>query len=143
MKSGIAISVLVSATFFAAGETKLGAGVRLKETTPIRALVERPSEYVGRTVRVDGVARAVCSAMGCWMAVASDTDPNAPVVRLKVEDGDIVFPMSAKGKKVAAEGAFEKIGDHDEHAREAASEHGTQPGASGTYQIKATGALIQ
>ncbi|MGB2714637.1 MAG: DUF4920 domain-containing protein [Vicinamibacterales bacterium] len=144
MKSAIAMTVVLMAASLAASETKLGTGVRMKEATPIQSLVENPNDYVGKTVRVDGVATAVCSMMGCWMAVASDEDPKAPVVRLKVEDGTIVFPVSAKGQKVSAEGTFEKIGDHDEHAKEAASEHGhQQPDASVRYHIKATGALIR
>ena len=56
----------------AAGETKLGTGVTLKEVTPIKALVEQPAAYVGKTMRVDGVATAVCEQMGCWMAVAAE-----------------------------------------------------------------------
>jgi hypothetical protein len=142
MKSVIVLITLMAAISLPRGETKLGQGVALKEATSIKALVETPQEYVGKQVRVDGVATAVCSAMGCWMAVASDTDPDSPVVRLKVEDGAIVFPMTAKGRKVSAEGTFEKIGD-DAHGKGAAGEHAKQdPQASASYQIKATGALI-
>ncbi len=126
-------------------EAKLGKGVALKKATPIESLTATPKEFVGKTVRVDGVATAVCAMMGCWMAVAVDgTDPASPTVRLKVEDGVIVFPMSAKGKKVSAEGVFEAVGSNDMEAKEAAGEHGKQdPNASTQYQIKATGALIK
>jgi Domain of unknown function (DUF4920) len=151
----------------ATDETKLGAGVTLKEATPIASLVAKPADHVGRTVRIDGVATAVCSAMGCWMAVAPESDPKGQTVRLKVEDGVIVFPMTAKGKKVSAEGVFEAVGDaHGERLRpergaeppsesergwgpastnkEAAGEHAKEDAkASVTYQIKATGALIR
>jgi hypothetical protein len=127
-----------------ADETKLGAGVTLTEATPIAALVQSPQDFVGKTVRVDGVATAVCEEMGCWMAVGASDTKGTPTVRLKVEhDGAIVFPMSAKGKRVSAEGVFEAIGG-DAHAASAASEHAAQdPAASTTYQIKATGALIK
>ncbi len=101
-----------------------------------------PADYVGKTIRIDGVATAVCSAMGCWMAVAPESDPKGTTVRLKVEDGVIVFPMTAKGKKVSAEGVFEAVGDA--HGKEAAGEHAKQDAkASASYQIKATGALIR
>jgi hypothetical protein len=50
----------------------------------------------------------VCEAMGCWMAVAESDKQDAPTIRLKVDDnGPIKFPMSAKGKKVSAQGTFE------------------------------------
>lgn len=124
---------------------KIGAGVTLTEATPIDALIKTPQDYVGKKVRIDGVATAVCAAMGCWMAVAESDQKDAPTVRLKVEhEGAIVFPMSAKGKKVSAEGTFEAIGKGDEHANEAASEHAQHDKtASKQYQITATGAVIR
>ncbi len=145
----IGIAMLVSATRASAGpadnDAKLGKGVALKKATPIEALTTTPKEFVGKTVRVDGIAKAVCAEMGCWMAVAVDeTDPASPTVRLKVEDGVIVFPMSAKGKKVSAEGVFEAVKANDMEAREAAGDHAKQdPNASPQYQIKATGAIIK
>jgi hypothetical protein len=82
--------------------------------------------------------------MGCWMAVATDDSKEANTVRLKVEDGVIVFPISAKGKKVSAQGVFEEIAPKDEHGAEAAAEHAKKDaGASKKYQIKATGAIIK
>jgi hypothetical protein len=145
MKVLIGATILaLAATVIASEETKLGAGVTLKEATPIEALVARPDDYAGKTVRVDGIATAVCEHMGCWLAVAPEKDPTGKTVRLKVEDGVIVFPVTAKGKKVSAEGVFEKIDAQDEHANEAAGEHGKHdPAASAKYQIKATGALIK
>jgi uncharacterized protein DUF4920 len=125
-------------------DTKLGAGVTLKDATPIPALVATPRSFVGKSIRIDGVATAVCTEIGCWMAVAAESDPKGPVVRLKVDDGAIVFPITAKGKKVSAEGVFEAIGRSDEHAKEAAGEHSKQDAkASTAYQIKATGAIIR
>ena len=128
-----------------ADETKLGAGVTLSDSTAIAEVVKSPQDFVGKTIRVDGVATAVCQEMGCWLAVSESDKPGAPTVRLKVEDdGAIVFPMSAKGKKVSAQGTFEAIGGTDEHGSSAASEHASQdPKASKDYQIKATGALIK
>jgi hypothetical protein len=129
----------------AADETKLGGGVTIKDATPIPLIVKSPNDYVGKTVRIDGIATAVCAEMGCWMAVADSAETDAPTIRLKVEhEGAIVFPMSAKGRHVSAEGTFEAIGGADEHAREASSEHAKQdPKASTAYQIKATGAIIK
>ena len=145
----IAMTMAAPATMAGArpadNEAKLGKGVALKKATPIEALTTRPKEFVGKTVRVDGTAKAVCAMMGCWMAVAVDeTDPASPTVRLKVDDGVIVFPMSAKGKKVSAEGVFELVPAGDMEAREAAGEHAKEdPNASPQYQIKATGAVIK
>lgn len=133
-------------TMNAAGaDEKIGAGVTLTEATPIAAIVKAPQDYVGKMIRVDGVATAVCQSMGCWMAVAESDKKDAPTVRLKVEhEGAIKFPMSAKGRQVSAQGIFSAIGGDDEHGKEAASEHAKHDAkASTTYQITATGALIK
>ena len=143
MKALLAIGLLALVAPLAAGETKLGTGVTLKETTPIKALVDQPAAHVGKTLRIDGVATAVCTHMGCWMAVAAEGDEQGPTVRLKVDDGVIVFPVTAKGRKVSAEGVFEAVGSSAE-SKEAAGEHAKHDAkASQTYQLKATGAVIQ
>jgi hypothetical protein len=126
----------------AAADTKLGSGVSLADTTKIEAIVARPADYVGKTIKVEGVATAVCAHMGCWMAVATSDDPSAATIRLKVEDGVIVFPVTAKGKRVSAQGVFERVGGGD--ARDAAAEHAhVDASASQQYQLKATGAVIR
>ena len=145
MRGLICATVLAAAaTLTAAQETKLGSGVTLKEATPVNALIAKPADFVGKTIRVDGVATAVCEEMGCWLALSADGTKDSKTVRLKVEDGVIVFPMSAKGKNVSAEGVFEEVGATDEHAKEAAGEHAKHDAtASKSYQIKATGAIIK
>jgi len=145
MKTLILCVLLGAATADGGGEIKLGTGVSLKEATPIASLVATPKEYVGKTVRVDGVARAVCSEMGCWMSlVQDDANPSGSTVRLKVDDGVIVFPMTAKGKKVSAQGVFQAVGAMDAESKEAAGEHAKQdPNASAQYQITTTGAVIK
>jgi len=139
-----AVVIALTTVAVAAEDTKLGTGVSLTEATPIKALLETPANFVGKTIRVDGVATAVCEEMGCWMAIAPSDDPKGATVRLKVEDGVIKFPVTAKGKQVSAEGVFEAIGGKDEHANEAAGEHGKHDAtASKKFQIKATGAIIK
>ena len=152
MKTLLAIGMLAFVAPLAGGETRLGTGVTLKDSTAIKSIVEQPATYVGKTIRVDGVATAVCAHMGCWMAVATEGPVGnegpggngpAPTIRLKVDDGVIVFPVSAKGRKVSAEGVFEALGGAGD-SRDAAQEHATHdPKASQSYQLKATGAIIQ
>lgn len=144
MKGFVTAAILCAAVVVqGAGETKYGAGVTLKEATPIASVTSKPADYVGKTIRVDGVATAVCAHMGCWMAIAPEGDSGGETVRLKVEDGVIVFPVSAKGKKVSAEGVFELVGGAAE-SKEAAGEHAkADASASKTYQLKATGAIVR
>jgi hypothetical protein len=125
-----------------AADTKYGAGVTLERSTRIDAILANPEAYVGKTVRVDGVATAVCEHMGCWMAVLPADNPSGATLRLKVDDGVIVFPVTAKGKRVSAQGVFEVVTGAEADA--AAGEHGHRdPKASKDYQLKATGAIVR
>ena len=55
----------------------------------------------------------------------------------------IVFPVTAKGRKVSAEGVFEAVGATPD-SNDARDEHAKQDAkASREYQLKATGAIIR
>jgi hypothetical protein len=60
----------------------------------------------GKTVRIEGTVAAVCPMRGCWMDIAGD---RGETIRIKVKDGEVVFPQTAKGKRVVAEGVLVKI----------------------------------
>lgn len=150
--AGAAVFVtIVAAAPAATSDEKLGAGVQIDQATPIADIVASPDKFVGMTLRVDGVATAVCSHMGCWMAVAASDAADAPVVRVKVDDGVIVFPVTAKGKRVSAQGVIEKIAATDAESLEAASEQAKKAtpadkasaDMAAKYQLKATGAVIR
>ena len=125
-------------------ETKFGAGVTLAKATPISDLYASPEKFVGKTLRVDGVVAAVCTAEGCWMAIGATGNPDQAVRFQADHDGKIVFPISLKGKKASAEGVFVKIGA-DGHGKDAAGEHAhAQPKAAefgNKYQFQVTGAV--
>jgi len=130
--------------------TDYGEGLTGKDTVKISKLLSEPDPYVGETVRVKGVVTGVCEKRGCWISLASDQEFEE--LRIKVDDGVIVFPMEAKGKKAIAEGVFTKIEMSIEqtvaYKQHHAEEHGEEfDPASVTepmvyYQIKATGARV-
>ena len=128
-------------------DTKFGAGVMLTKATPISDLHASPEKFVGKTVRVDGVVTAVCTEMGCWLAIGTTENPDQAVRFQADHDGKIVFPISMKGQKASAEGVFVKIGAGNHEAREAAGEHAhSQPKAAefgNKYQFQVTGAVAQ
>jgi hypothetical protein len=126
-----------------------GAGVSLNESTPLDRVLDRPADYEGKTIRVEGVVTAVCMHMGCWMALAPASNAsNGRTVLVKVDDGVIVFPVSAKGRRAVAQGVVERIGTGDAEGQEAAGEHAKQTGTTGvtsarlSWQLKATGAVV-
>jgi hypothetical protein len=145
MKNALILSLaMVASAGMVQTEQKLGTGVSVKEVTKIADVVKNPEAFVGKVIRLEGTATAVCQHEGCWLALSESAKTDAPTVRLKVEDGVIVFPMTAKGKQVAAQGTFERVGANDEEGKEAAAEHAKhQAKATATYQLKATGAIIR
>jgi hypothetical protein len=128
-----------------AAETKYGAGVTIATATPIKDLYASPEKFVGKTVRVDGVVTAVCTEMGCWLAIGTTDNPDQAVRFQADHDGKIVFPLTMKGKPASAEGVFIKIADGNKEAKEAAGEHAhSQPKAAdfgSRYQFQVTGAV--
>ena len=169
MKRVLSISVIVLAlvalTASAGTEsTTYGDGVTLSDAVAIPNLLANPDDYVGKKVRVDGVITGVCKKRGCWMQI---TDPESGEgVRIKVDDGVIVFPYEAMGSEAAAEGVFEAIklppeqieARKAQEAKEAGAENCDKEGAQGegagagcdapakdqyVYMIRGTGAVIK
>jgi hypothetical protein len=109
-----ALAALVLAAPAQAADT-YGGGVTLTETTSIGKILAEPDLYVGRQIRIEGEVTDVCPMKGCWMEIA---EPEGARLRIKVDDGAIVFPPTAKGKKAVAEGVLEKIPmERDEYIR--------------------------
>ncbi len=79
-----------------------GAGVKLTDTTTLAAILADPKSFAGKTVRVEGQIVDVCPKRGCWMDLAGAAPGQK--VRFKVTDGEMVFPVDAKGKRAVAEG---------------------------------------
>jgi hypothetical protein len=93
--------ILAAVPVSAAGPAVYGAAVTVAEPTPIAALLDAPAEHAGRVVRVEGKVSAVCAMAGCWMELEDEARRR---IRIKVEDGVIVFPADAIGRKAVAQG---------------------------------------
>ena len=128
-----------------------GATPLLTEPVSIVQLLSDPDRYVGKRVQVQGRVGDVCPKAGCWIEITADDGDRA--VRFKVEDGVIVFPMEAKGKRVSAEGIFTRIEMTEKqalsYAKHLAEEKG-QPfdpdsfsGPRHVYQILGAGAVVE
>lgn len=128
-----------------------GEPLTLTATTPASAILSDPEAWVGERVLVEGMVVDVCEKRGCWMEVAAGGD--FETIRVKVDDGVIVFPLTARGKTALVEGTVEKVELTYEEALEAArheaEEHGEEfdptsvTGPVTTYQIRGIGAVIR
>ncbi|MCP4447045.1 MAG: DUF4920 domain-containing protein [Myxococcales bacterium] len=129
---------------------KYGAGVSEMEKVAISAIVADPEAFDGKTVQVEGMVTDVCAKRGCWFEMAG-TAPGEKA-RFKVNDGEMVFPMTAKGKSAVAQGKIiaQKLSLEDTRAMEGhyAKESGRDfDPASITegktvFRIEGTGAVI-
>ncbi len=127
-----------------------GTGADPKKVIPISKLMASPEKYLKKEVTVEGVIDDVCAKRGCWMKLMSDKKFQS--LRIKVRDGVMVFPMTAKGKKAIAKGQFIsfKLNKHQtiQYKKHIAEEQGkkfdpkTVKGPMTLYQLNATGAVI-
>ncbi|MFN8673096.1 MAG: DUF4920 domain-containing protein [Candidatus Sericytochromatia bacterium] len=98
--SAIAFSLIAFNAY--AKEIKFGKDITLKDKTSVSKILENPKSFVGKTLLIEGTVLDVCPKRGCWMKVSSDKKKES--IKLKVEDGDMIFPTDALGKMVKAEG---------------------------------------
>ena len=145
----ILFAILAAASLVGAAEIRLGKPLSVKEPVSIETLLAHPDDYAGKTVQLKGKISEVCQMMGCWMDLVGD---GGQKIRIKVKDGEIVFPKDASGKAVVAEGRFTKtvltreqvFAQAKEEAEEAGRKFDPASVKSGTtlYQIQGTGAVI-
>lgn len=129
-----------------------GTGVSLAETTPIARLLAQPAEFLDRPVAVAGEVTEVCAKAGCWLEIAAADDGGR--IRVKVRDGEIVFPQWARGKAAVAQGTLEALQltreEYVQHLEHEAHEQGRQfdpasvagDGPFMVHRIRGTGARI-
>jgi len=137
ISAAVVMVMIVAVTLASAETSSFGDGVSLADSVAISTLLSDPDAYVGQKVRIDGVITGVCKKRGCWMQV---TDPETGQgVRIKVDDGVMVFPYESMGHKASAEGIFEAIELTPEQVAARAKNAGHSHGADGTCE-KGTGA---
>ena len=105
---------IIILSFMLADETILGEKLHLDSTTAVSTILDNPEKYLDKPVQVSGTVVDVCAHRGCWIDVSSDRPYET--ITIKVDDGVIVFPITAKGKNVVAEGKLEKLSLTDEQA---------------------------
>ena len=128
-----------------------GEPLTLSDVTPVSTILDDPQAYLGERVLVEGMVVEVCEMRGCWMDIASDREFEK--IQVKVDDGVIVFPLSARGHQALVEGVVEELqmtyDEALEQARHQAEEHGEEfdpstvpQGPQTIYRIRGLGAVI-
>jgi len=148
--TGLIIYTIFLLTLYAGDGKQYGDKLTLKTTTNVSDILANPEKFVGKKVLIKGTIVDVCKKRGCWMDISSDKEFEK--IKVKVDDGVIVFPLTAKGKTATVEGEVYAItsavetcsnGDHsgEEHGEEC--EHEKTKTEKTIYQIKGLGAVIK
>lgn len=149
--TGLILLVLNVVFSMAAEEIKFGEPIELKKSIKITKILENPGDYLNTVIRVEGTIVGVCAHMGCWMEIAAD-EPFTKI-RVKVNDGDMVFPLTAKGRHAVIEGELVALDLSQEQAtmmkkaecKEKGEHFDPDSVTEGitVYQIKPRGVVIQ
>lgn len=128
-----------------------GTSANKKQVIPISKLLEDHKKYLGKEVTVKGMVVDVCAKRGCWLKLASDK--KFQTLRIKVRDGEMVFPMSLRGKTAFVKGNLQAINltqeqsiryfKHIAHEQSQKFDPSKVKGPTTIYQINAKGALIE
>jgi hypothetical protein len=143
------LSFFLLSVFSFAQSEKYGKEIELTEKTLISEILANPVDFVGKTVLVEGEVGDVCTMAGCWMKLKSDKEGE---IRIKVKDGEIVFPVEATGSTALVEGTVyaieftqEEAVEYLKHMAEDAGQEfdeSTVTGPMTIYQIRGLGAEI-
>ncbi|MBU0945567.1 MAG: DUF4920 domain-containing protein [Proteobacteria bacterium] len=144
----LVLFLLSVTTCFAA--MQLGEPLTLEEVTKVSEINQHPDQYTGKRVLIEGLIINVCAARGCWMDIASDVPFEK--IQVKVVDGEIVFPLEAKGQMARVEGIVEALHLTEDQARSLAEHQAKESGGqvdltsikgpSTYYRIRGLGAEI-
>ena len=123
----------------------------LAVATPVSEIFAKPADFVGKVVKVQGMIVDVCAARGCWLELGGDKPYQT--IRVKVQDGVIVFPLSARGRKASVQGRLESISMSAEEARRFREHQALEKGVAfdpkaatgplSLYQIRPTGVVVE
>ena len=92
-----------------------GENISLDSLTSIQNLLTYPDKYEAQQVLISGKISEVCPMRGCWVNVIDESSNLS--IRIKVVDGDIVFPLSAQNHLIKAQGVFKKLNLNPDDAK--------------------------
>lgn len=144
------IALLILSTVALAKVDKLGKEISLKNKTAISNILKSPEKFEGKKILVEGKILDVCQDAGCWIELAG-TNKNEKI-KVKVNDGEIVFPKDSKGKSALVEGVLEEVkndecAEHEmkeeKHDEKEEKDSCCSKETKKTFQIKGLGAIIK
>lgn len=111
----IFLSLSLVALPLQAASLQFGDKVDKSTLVAISEVQAKPESFLGKTITVQAEVVSVCQKKGCWMQLSAGSGQQ---LKIKVRDGDMEFPVSARGKQALATGQLVKIALDLESSRE-------------------------
>lgn len=111
----IFLSLSLVALPLQAASLQFGDKVDKSSLIAISEVQAKPESFLGKTITVQAEVVSVCQKKGCWMQLSAGSGQQ---LKIKVRDGDMEFPVSARGKQALATGQLVKIALDLESSRE-------------------------
>jgi hypothetical protein len=108
-----------------AGREVYGRVPTVERPTRLADILREPSQFDGRTVRVDGTVSGVCQRKGCWMMLRDGGNE----VRIRFRDYGFFVPLDASGRTAAVEGTAKVEVTSEALRRHLAEDAGESPEA--------------
>lgn len=147
----ILITFVLVSSVFAEEDKKYGKELTLKKATKVSDIFANPEKYEGKNILIEGTIVAVCEHQGCWLEIKGEKPEQK--IRVKGNEGEVSFPLTAIGSKAKAEGEFsvvqlskeQVIAIHKHEAEMAEKEFDPSTVKEGRkiYMIKLHGAVIE
>jgi hypothetical protein len=114
----------------------VGTEITVKKPLKISKLAKDPEKFVGKVIRIEGTAKAVCQGAGCWVEVS---DAKGVTFLAKSLDESVLLPKDSAGRSIVVQGVVTRMAakPHD-HEHEGEDHVCPVP----TYLISTQGALL-
>jgi hypothetical protein len=83
---------------------KRGAAIGNSTKISLNKALERPADFAGKHVLVEGVVVRSCKTEGCWAEVAENKESKS--VRIKMKDHSFFIPLQSAGAMARVEGTL-------------------------------------
>lgn len=84
-----------------------GEPYKPKTKSDITYVLNNSNKLVDKVIEVNGMVNEVCPLRGCWVKIIGNNEKMS--IRVKVKDGEIIFPLSAVGRMINVKGTLKKI----------------------------------
>lgn len=126
------------------GAKSFGEEIRPGPVVGLAQVLERPRDYAGKTVTVEGDVRRVCKKMGCWMELATGMSESAKGCRVFFGAHQFFVPKDSDGSRARVQGEVQvkKVeAAFVEHLEEEGAEFGKKnsDGSADEVRLVATG----